>query len=320
MPNAERRTSLYEICVQSVSHLVPLLRAIHGGDPKTLGEDFAGSAALSRHWCQTIEGARAIAVDRDPEALARAAGTPGITTIVGDVLADTDPSAHACDILFVGNFSIGYLHTRAELVAYLKHAHARLSSPVPDGGGVTRVRERDGGGLPPSTSPERKRGDPPSEPLAQARETPARAEGSEGVFICDTYAGESAFLTGEVHRYHPIPDDRLAELGAEPGDRIRYTWEQRAADPLTGMVTNALHFRLERAGTILAELDDAFVYHWRLWSVPELRDAMLEAGFARTAVYNQEPDAIDSDGNAHVEPTTPDDLDDSFIVYMAGWT
>ena len=39
---------LYEVCVQSPTHVVDLLRAIHGGEPTRLGEDFAGSGAVSR--------------------------------------------------------------------------------------------------------------------------------------------------------------------------------------------------------------------------------------------------------------------------------
>ena len=85
------------------------------------------------------------------------------------------------------------------------------------------------------------------------------------------------------------------------------------------MVTDVLHFRIESGGTITDELLDAFTYEWRLWSVPELRDAMLEAGFASTEVYAKTADAVDGEGNAYVLPATdPDELDDSFIVLVVG--
>jgi hypothetical protein len=32
-------------------------------------------------------------------------------------------------------------------------------------------------------------------------------------------------------------------------------------------------------------MKDAFTYDWRLWTIPELRDAMLEAGFSDVAVF-----------------------------------
>ncbi len=103
------------------------------------------------------------------------------------------------------------------------------------------------------------------------------------------------------------------------GRLCRYTWEQRDADPLTGMVTDVIHFRIEHAGNIIEEYDDAFVYRWRLWSVPELRDAMLEAGFKQVQVYAKLADAVDDEGYAYITPVDDpqDELEESFIVLVA---
>jgi len=78
-----------------------------------------------------------------------------------------------------------------------------------------------------------------------------------------------------LHRTHPGPGNQI----------VHYTWEQREADALTAMVTAAIHFRVVADGEVIAELPDAFVYRWRLWSIPELREAMLESGFASTEVH-----------------------------------
>lgn len=223
------RFDLYELTVQSPRWLIPLLQAIHGRSPRTLGEDFSGSAAVSRAWVASVEDGRAIAVDHDAEALSRARDCPGLLPILGDVRTSTSAALHPADVIFAGNFSIGEIHARHELVAYLRHSRARLNAG--------------------------------------------------GVFVCDTYGGASAFRTGAVERSHPTLD----------GARIRYTWEQRSADPLTAEVVNALHFRVERGGEIVQEITDAFVYRWRLWSVPEIRDALVEAGFARTEVASELP-------------------------------
>ncbi len=245
---------LYELCVQSPKDLVPLLRAVHGSEPVTLGEDFSGTAALSHLWVER-DGTKAIAVDFDEEALNKRGDHDRVTKHQCDVHEISDP----CDVLFVGNFSIGYLHTRDELVAYLTHAKSRLNPG--------------------------------------------------GVFICDTYGGDTAYTLGGVHRAHPMPGGKLC----------RYTWEQHEADPTTGMVTNLIHFRVERAGVIEFELEDAFVYQWRLWSIPELRDAMSDAGFSETLVYTKLADALDSDGNAYVLPVEDgqEELEESFIVLVA---
>lgn len=281
------RHDLYELCVQSPTHLVPLIRAIHGANPLVLAEDFCGTASLSHEWAGQVEGARAIGVDADSEVIARARArnTPNVQLIQGDVIDATNPIEHGADVLFVGNFSIGYWHTRPDLLRYLRHAHARLAA---------------------NTSPERKL----RVPLSGQTSNGPRARNSS-LFLCDTYGGDSAFVPGHVHRDHRAPGGRL----------VRYTWEQREADPLTGMVLNALHFRVSRAGIIEQELHDAFTYHWRLWSVPELRDAMLEAGFTTTEVYAKVADAIDDEGNVYVNPVAhPDELEDSFIVLVAART
>ena len=100
---------------------------------------------------------------------------------------------------------------------------------------------------------------------------------------------------------------------------MRYTWEQREADPLTGEVVDAMHFRVLRDGVVEQDLPDAFVYRWRLWSVPELRDAMRDAGFASSDVYPRTPDARDDDGVLHVRPLhDPDEVDESFDVLVVG--
>ncbi|MEM8757704.1 MAG: class I SAM-dependent methyltransferase [Planctomycetota bacterium] len=250
------RHDLYEACVQSPPEMYQLLRAIHGSSPMALAEDFAGTGDLARYWVDKDPSHAATVIDLDSEALARCAEHDRITAIVGDVREprETVPA----DVLHAGNFSIGYMHTRAELVEYLRRAHSRLR---PD-----------------------------------------------GVFVCDTYGGESAFLIGSTEKDVPLPHGR----------HCRYTWEQREADPLTGMVTDVLHFRVFDADEAVLDLPDAFVYRWRLWSVPELRDAMAEAGFAETNVYSQLPDAVDDAGNAYAEPVTdPDWLGDSFIVCVA---
>lgn len=132
-----------------------------------------------------------------------------------------------------------------------------------------------------------------------------------GVFICDTYGGESCYRTGEVRRGSPLPDGR----------RVLYTWEQRRADPLNARVVCACHFRIERAGLIEEEFTDAFIYDWRLWSVPELRDAAHEAGFGAFDVYAKVPTpeqcASWEQGVIPQPVRDPTELDESFTAIIA---
>jgi SAM-dependent methyltransferase len=264
--------------VQNATAGVELLHAIHGRSPARLGEDFCGTAAISRAWVARSARHRAVALDLDPVPLAFAADRaaaaahppPRLALVRGD--ARRTPLSRlggpaSLDCLFVGNFSIGEIHARPALVAYLKRCRRRL--------------------------------------------------GPRGVFVCDTYGGPTAFSAGSLQRTLPGPP-------SIPGATVRYTWQQRLADPLTARVENALHFRVLRGRDVLHELTDAFVYRWRLWSIPELRDALAEAGFSHTDVYDQLPDAKDAQGRYHLKPlASGDDLgerDQGYVVCIAART
>lgn len=242
------RHDLYERCVQSPLHAVQLLRAVHGHDPRVLAEDFCGTAANSREWVKRA-GCVAFATDIDQPTLdrARAHAAASISLVRSDLISGPIPAHHPADVIFVGNFSIGEVHSRADLVRYLTRARMRLQP--------------------------------------------------RGIFVCDTYGGETAFRIGAITRKHAAPDGAI----------IHYTWEHRAADPATALVENAIHFRVQRGGDIVLDLPDAFVYRWRLWSIPELRDAMIEAGFASTSVHHSLEEVPDSDA-----------LPDSYIACVAG--
>lgn len=219
------RHALYERAVQDPERLVAFLRALHGGAPRVLAEDFCGSAAHARVWCARVSGGTAVAIDLDPEALARALA-PGLSALRADLVEWEPPREHPrADVLYVGNYSIGYLHARERLVRYLCGARARLAPG--------------------------------------------------GLIALDTYGGAAAWRTGAVVREHALED----------GLRLRATWEQRSADPLRARVVNALSLRVDRGGDVLADLPDAFVYDWRLWTPAELGEALREAGFGEPAAY-----------------------------------
>lgn len=131
-----------------------------------------------------------------------------------------------------------------------------------------------------------------------------------GVFVCDLYAGPGAWRTGDTRVIHPP----LPEL---PSYRVAYTWRQREADLVNGLVANAIDFELVNArGVAVHELVNAFNYHWRLWSIPEMRDAMAQAGFDEVDVYPDAPDAVDADGVAYLAPMDFLETRSSAVVYV----
>jgi hypothetical protein len=62
--------------------------------------------------------------------------------------------------------------------------------------------------------------------------------------------------------------------------RITQVWEQQEYDPISGLNHYAIHFQLPDRSWI----QDAFVYHWRIWTIPEIREALHEAGFKKSLV------------------------------------
>ena len=289
--------SLYELCAQNPPRDAKLLRAIHADATRTprksltLAEDFCGTAALSRAWCDLSPNFSAVATDIHAPTLARAkqlsASYDRIKLIRADVRKVNDPA----DLIAVLNFSICELHARRDLVAYFKHARTRLA-------------KRKGGG---------------------------------GVLICDLYGGADSYQTGLLDQTISPPRDHPAAK-----DRILYSWEQRTADPLTARVVNAMHFDVtsgfgypagpRRADSAPQERTqprsasrpphqvflDAFVYDWRLWTIPELREAMHEAGFKHTSVYPRTAGATDPEGNLYTRPIEdPTELEEAFNVFVA---
>ena len=60
-----------------------------------------------------------------------------------------------------------------------------------------------------------------------------------------------------------------------------YVWDQNKVDPISHDVLNYIHFEF-KDGT---RLERAFEYDWRFWSVPEIRELLLEAGFSDVRIY-----------------------------------
>jgi hypothetical protein len=97
-----------------------------------------------------------------------------------------------------------------------------------------------------------------------------------GLFMLDFYGGSDALKEMEEPR----------KVAARPGGGygsppFTYVWDQHAYDPISGDVTCYIHFRFADG----SEIKRAFAYHWRLWTLPEIRDILLEAGFSKVTVY-----------------------------------
>jgi SAM-dependent methyltransferase len=124
-----------------------------------------------------------------------------------------------------------------------------------------------------------------------------RALKSDGVLILDAYGGSDA--------------QRELRERTDFG-RFTYVWHQAEYDPVTARYTCHIDFTFPDG----SRLPKAFTYHWRLWTLPELRELLLEAGFCRATVYAQGYDEKTGEGDDKFLPTESMPADAAWIAYL----
>jgi SAM-dependent methyltransferase len=77
------------------------------------------------------------------------------------------------------------------------------------------------------------------------------------------------------------PDHHGPNQSTREYDEFTYFFEQESWDPVTHEAIFQIHF--ERTGE--QKRLRVFTYDWRMWTVPELREALLDAGFASVRTY-----------------------------------
>lgn len=119
----------------------------------------------------------------------------------------------------------------------------------------------------------------------------------DGVFMLDIYGGSDAYVEQE-----------------EETEYLDYTyvWDQHSFDPITARYRCYIHFRFPDG----SELPQAFSYDWRLWTLPELRELLAEAGFARSVVYWQGEDEK-GEPSGEFSAVEEGENDPAWIAYVA---
>jgi SAM-dependent methyltransferase len=120
----------------------------------------------------------------------------------------------------------------------------------------------------------------------------------DGVFIMDLYGGPEA----------QIRQEEKTKYGG-----FTYIWDQDRFNPITGEALCHIHFRLAD-GT---KLKKAFTYDWRLWTIPELRDILADAGFPESVVYWEGTDNKTGEGNGVYRISEKGDSAQSWVAYIA---
>ena len=119
----------------------------------------------------------------------------------------------------------------------------------------------------------------------------------DGVFIMDAFGGYEAY-------------EEMREVTKHKG--FRYIWEHARFNPVSSEILCHIHFRFPDG----SKLNKAFSYDWRLWTLPELRELLLEAGFARARVYWEKYDKETGEGTGVYKPTETGDADPGWVVFI----
>jgi SAM-dependent methyltransferase len=119
----------------------------------------------------------------------------------------------------------------------------------------------------------------------------------DGILILDSYGGSESFEEMEEER----------DL-----DGFTYVWDQHHYNPISGDVVNKIHFKFPD-GT---EIENAFTYEWRLWTLPELQELLLEAGFSNVTIYWEGTDEDSEEGDGEFVPTTTGEACAGWIAYI----
>jgi SAM-dependent methyltransferase len=106
----------------------------------------------------------------------------------------------------------------------------------------------------------------------------AKALNNEGLFVMDIYGGTESVMA-KSDDVREIPGFTTPE-GMEIPD-FDYIWEQAEYNPINHHTTCHIHFKVPGYGPI----KKAFTYDWRLWTLPELQEILVEAGFSKAEVY-----------------------------------
>jgi SAM-dependent methyltransferase len=120
-----------------------------------------------------------------------------------------------------------------------------------------------------------------------------------GLFFVDAWGGSETQVVQEEER-------RVEDF--------KYIWEQASFDPLTYHTTCKIHFEFKDG----SKLRNAFVYDWRLWTLPELRELFEEAGFRDIHVLWEGTDRATGEGNGVFRRVEKGEPDLAWIAYVVG--
>ncbi len=121
----------------------------------------------------------------------------------------------------------------------------------------------------------------------------------DGMLLLDIYGG---------------PEAQVLQFEERECEGFTYVWDQDVFNPITHEYRCKIHFRFEDG----SELTDAYEYHWRLWSVPETRELLREAGFQGVEVFWEGADD-DGEPDGDFQPSEEGDSSPAWVAYIVAF-
>jgi len=120
----------------------------------------------------------------------------------------------------------------------------------------------------------------------------------DGILFMDAFGGYDCFN-----------DDEEEETEHEG---FSYVWNLHSFNPITNLVTYYIHFRFDDGSSI----ERAFEYHWRHWSLPEIKELLEEAGFQAVTFWMQGWDEDKDEATDEFFVSTEADADAGWVAYI----
>jgi len=131
----------------------------------------------------------------------------------------------------------------------------------------------------------------------------------QGIMVMDLFGGEGAAIVLEEH-------SRIRGARDLMGRRLppfTYIWEHQEYNPVHGDLLCHIHFDRLPGGRSMRR---AFTYDWRMWSMVELREALIEAGFHAAHAYIQRWDEKTSEPLDQFRRRARFDNEDAWLAYI----
>ena len=120
---------------------------------------------------------------------------------------------------------------------------------------------------------------------------------SDGVFFLDAFGGYEAAKE--------LKEEREC-------DGFTYIWEQASFNPINSQMQCYIHFVTDEG----VRMDRAFDYYWRLWTLPEITEMLLSAGFRTAEVYWEGTDEDTGEGDGVYKQSSEGTADAGWVCYV----